>query len=216
MQNKIGVIAHGILEFNVNKNKVEHVMSDYSEKYHLKDKVVFVALGRQSPYKGTDLICDAFAKSDYLQDSKEVFLIIAGKGDIATQEYANRYSNVLVVDYELSDSDFQAIMCLADVLLLPYRKISQSGVLLTAIQNQIPFAVTAIGGLAEPLETAPVGWIISSSTVASVRECMEKLVHNKERTKSVKHNQNNWDLVKAKYDWEKISHETEEFYNIYN
>lgn len=213
-EKKIGIIAHGILKFTVDEREVESVMNAYREKYQLKSKLVFATMGGQSPYKGTDLICNAFASSDYLQNNKDLFLIIAGKGNIATQEFADRFNNVLVADYELSNSEFQAIMRLADVLLLPYRRISQSGVLLTAIQNQIPFAVTPIGGLTEPFEIAHIGWIITSATVDSVKECMESLAYDIGSTKAVKYNQRNWNLVKDKYDWNNISHQTEEFYEL--
>lgn len=211
--NKIRVIAHGILEFRINEQEMTSAMTNYSKKYQLKDKLVFTSMGGQSPYKGTDLICDAFASSGYLQNNPDIFLVIAGKGNIATQDFANRFNNVLVEDYELSNSEFQAIMRLTDVLLLPYRKISQSGVLLTAIQNQIPFAVTSMGGLTEPLLVAPVGWIIQSPTVESVRECMENLAHDIKGTKALKNNQSNWDFVKAKYNWKNISATTEMFYD---
>lgn len=213
LENKIAVIAHGILEFAVDEDEVQNAMNMYSKKHQLRDKLVFATMGGQSLYKGTDLICDAFAASDYLQNNEDVFLIIAGKGNIATQEFAKKFNNVLIADYELSDSDFQAIMRLTDVLLLPYRKISQSGVLLTAIQNQVPFAVTPVGGLAEPLCIAPVGWVISRPSVEGVKECMESLAKNKMQTKVVKINQLNWDLVKEKYNWENISKQTEKFYN---
>ena len=213
-EDKIAVIAHGILDFSVNEAEVVSIMNEISEKYNLKGKLVFSSMGGQSPYKGTDLICDAFLNSEILKNNTDVFLIIAGKGSIATPERVKELNNVLVVNYSLSDSEFQAIMRLTDVMLLPYRKISQSGVLLTTIQNQIPFAVTPVGGLAEPLELAHVGWIVSSPTIEDVRECMENLAKDKERTKAVKLNQNNWNFVKDKYNWKKISLQTEEFYNI--
>lgn len=211
---KVAIIAHGILEFAVYEEKVKSIMDEVAAKYSLKDKLVFATMGSQSPYKGTDLICDAFLSSEALKNNDDVFLIIAGAGDIATPDKFMQCTNVWVANYSLSDSEFQAIMRSTDVMLLPYRKISQSGVLLTTIQNQIPFAVTPMGGLAEPLETAPVGWIIPSPTVESVKECMEALARDIDGTKAVKQNQQNWDLVKAKYEWENISLQTEEFYGL--
>lgn len=211
---KIGVIAHGLLDFKIDETEVQAAINQISGKYQLKHKLVFSSMGGQSPYKGTDLIQDAFLGSDFLKDNRDVFLIVAGKGNLVTQDFANQCSNVWVADYELSDSEFQAVMFLTDVMLLPYRKISQSGVLLTTIQNQIPFAVTPMGGLAEPIEIAPVGWIIPSPTVECVRECMEALARDIESTKGVKHHQQNWDLVKAKYDWKNISLQTEDFYKF--
>lgn len=213
-EDKIAVIAHGILEFSVDEENVKSIMDEVTAKYGLQNKLVFATMGGQSPYKGTDLICDAFLSSETLNNNDDVFLIIAGTGDIATPDKFLHCTNAWVANYSLSDSEFQAIMRLADVMLLPYRRISQSGVLLTTIQNQIPFAVTPMGGLAEPLETAPVGWIIPTPTVECVRECMETLARDIDGTKAVKQNQQNWDLVKAKYDWKNISHQTEEFYNF--
>ncbi len=212
-EDKIAVIAHGILDFSVNEEEVKSIMDELATKYSLKNKIVFATMGGQSPYKGTDLICDAFLSSEVLKNNDNVFLIIAGAGDIATPDIFGQCKNVWVANYSLSDSEFQAIMRLTDVMLLPYRKISQSGVLLTTIQNQTPFAVTPIGGLAEPLEIAPVGWVVSSPTIEGVRECMEKLARDIPQTKAVKSNQQNWDLVKENYNWNKISLQTEEFYN---
>ena len=211
-ENKIAVIAHGILEFSVDEEDVKSIMDEISVKYGLKDKLVFSTMGGQSLYKGTDLICDAFLSSDFLKNNQNVFLIIAGDGDIASPDRFKGCNNVLVVNNALSDSQFQATMRLTDVMLLPYRKISQSGVLLTAIQNQIPFAVTPIGGLTEPLEVAQVGWIIPCPTIESVRECMETLSRDIDHTKDVKYNNQNWNLVKAKYNWANISVATETFY----
>lgn len=210
--NKIAVIVHGVLDFKVDEKEVESIMNKISEKYQLKNKLVFATMGGQSYYKGTDLICDAFLSSDFLKNNSNVFLVIAGKGEIATQKISNQYNNVWIANYILSDPEFQAIMRLTDVMLLPYRRISQSGVLLTAIQNQIPFVVTSKGGLAEPLAVASVGWNIHVASVESVRECMEYLANDIANTKSVKHNQFNWDLVKSKYDWKNISLQTEDFY----
>lgn len=212
--NKIGVIFHGILDFKVDEKEVEAIMNEACRKYQLKDKLVLSIMGGQSTYKGTDLVRDAFLSSAFLKDNKDVFMIVAGKGNLVTQDFANQCSNVWVADYALSDSEFQAVMRLTDVMLLPYRRISQSGILLTSIQNQIPFAVTPMGGLADPLEIAPVGWIISSPSVECVRVCMETLARDIKRTKDVKSNQRNWDLVKFKYDWKNISLQTEEFYNL--
>lgn len=213
---KIAVIAHGILDFSVDEEDVKTIMDEVAAKYSLKDKLVFATMGGQSAYKGTDLICEAFLSSEALKNNNDVFLIIAGVGNIATPDRFEGCNNVWIANYSLTDSEFQAIMRLADVMLLPYRKISQSGVLLTTIQNQTPFAVTPIGGLADPLDIAPVGWIVSSPTIERVRECMEKLAGDIPQTKAVKSNQQNWDLVKEKYNWDKISIQTEKFYNICN
>ena len=212
---KVCVIPHGILDFKVNEDEVGRVQTEIEEKYKLRGKLVFASMGGQNPYKGTDLIRDAFLSSDFLKNNPDIFLIIAGKGTIVNQGMFKKTSkNIWVANYLLTDSEFQAVMRLTDVMLLPYRKISQSGVLLTTIQNQIPFAVTPVGGLTEPFDTASVGWVIPSATIEDVRITMEKLAKDVKDTKAVKNDQLAWNKVKERYNWNNISKQTEVFYKL--
>lgn len=213
-EQKISVIPHGVLDFKVDDEKVFGLMRHLIEEYNLSNKILFSSLGGQSFYKGTDLIRDAFMGSAYLRNNKNVFLIIAGSGNIVKKkDIEEQCNNFIVFDYQISDEEFQAIMRLTDVLILPYRKISQSGVLLTAIQNQTPFAVTAVGGLAEPLEKENVGWIIDAPKVEEVRDCMERLVKEKESVKRIKMDGQAWSRIKTLFDWSTISLITEKCYD---
>ena len=57
-----------------------------------------------------------------------------------------------VLDKFLSDNEFNDLIEKSDVLIFPYRKISQSGVLLTALAHRKPVLVSRVGGLTQPLK----------------------------------------------------------------
>lgn len=96
-----------------------------------------------------------------LQNNSHILFIIAGKGDIITPKMMHGYNNVLVINNFIPSEQLEAIMRVTDVQLLPYRTISQSGVLLSTIDKEIPYIATDVGGLSEPLSIASIGWLIS-------------------------------------------------------
>ncbi len=203
--NKIFVIPHGLLHFDVNRDEVEFAKSEIKENYKLNDCFVFSALGNQSYYKGTDLIKEAFFSSSILKNNPYVFLLVGGKGDIISNMDIQYCSNIYVKNKTLTTTEFQAFLELTDVLLLPYRRLSQSGVLLTALELCIPYLATNKGGLSEPLQIAPVGWILKNLSIDDLREAMEKLVLERNNVKACKANQNNWGEVHKFYNWSKIA-----------
>lgn len=204
-ENKIYVIPHGVLQFNVNKLDLDEFKRKFIAKYDLSSRIVFTTLGNQSYYKGTDIIKGAFMESGILKNNDKVFLIIAGRGDIINKDFAKKYSNVYVNNEVLSSLEFQALMQLSDVLLLPYRMISQSGVLLTAIENHIPYIATDVGGLTEPFSIANVGWKLPSSNVDELRKLMEDIITKEREIIAIKNDMLAWNKVKANYSWDKIS-----------
>ena len=88
------------------------------------------------------------------------------------------------------------MMLLTDVFLLPYKRISQSGILLSALELSIPFIVTNVGGLAEPLKIADVGWKIECCTPDAIAEVLMKLVENPYELKIKKEKTEDWERVK--------------------
>ena len=62
--------------------------------------------------------------------------------------------------------------------LLPYRRISQSGVLFTALQLGVPVLVSDVGGLTDPLRYGAVGWSIGEPSVQSLSDAMVYLAEH--------------------------------------
>ena len=58
----------------------------------------------------------------------------------------------------------------SDVLLLPYKEISQSGVLLSGLKYKKTFIVSNVGGLTQPFNLGKVGWVLENNTTSCLRD----------------------------------------------
>ncbi|MDE7431391.1 MAG: glycosyltransferase family 4 protein [Lachnospiraceae bacterium] len=211
---KIEVIPHGIIDIEIEKgeNLTERI-AFFKNKLDLNGKIVFSSLGEQNEYKGTDLIVDVWSKCKQLAQNPNCHLIIAGKNSNIDFSAIKHLHNVTIIDSRISNCDFLSFIKLSDVILLPYRKISQSGVLFTAINNNIPVIVSNAGGLKEPLTYGKIGWLINKSSYENLSKCMLYLINNRDEIEKVKTDTKSFDVVKSAYSWERISLMTKRLYD---
>ena len=102
-----------------------------------KGKINIIMYGNQNWYKGTDILVDSL---NYLDDySKEVchFTICGSIDKNYLLELQNKTNGRFInwIPNYLSDSDLYEAINQADIIVLPYRRISQSGVLLLALST---------------------------------------------------------------------------------
>ncbi len=128
---KIDVIPHGAREVSV--------IADAKEKLGLsKDTKVVLMIGYFSPYKNFETIIDIWPEVVNKYDGK-VVLVIAGKlRTIAYLDYRNLLfgrinsspvkDKIRVIRGQISQKSFDVIISAADIVVLPYKKISQSGI----------------------------------------------------------------------------------------
>ena len=209
---KIFVVPHGLLNANVDSTVVDKYYTELENKWNVQRKIVFSCIGYQSYYKGTDIVKSALESSQLLQDNPNVLFIIAGKGDIFTPQMMHSCKNLLVMNTFIATEQLEAIMKATDVQLLPYRNISQSGVLLSTIDKEIPYISTDVGGLSEPIHIAPIGWTISPNSPDEFLQLLEFLVLHPDEIKQKKFNNDGWKSVKKYYNWEDIGKKTMDCY----
>lgn len=209
---KIFVIPHGILNANVNNSIVDEYYVKLENEWGVQDKIVFSCMGYQGYYKGTDIIKSAFENSSLLQNSPNVLFIVAGKGDIFTPNMMHSYRNLLVINNFIPPEQLEAIMKATNVQLLPYRVISQSGVLLSTIDKEIPYISTDVGGLSEPICIASIGWIVPLDSAEELSSLLEFLVLHPEEIQSKKDNRIGWKSIKQYYNWIGIGKKTMDCY----
>jgi glycosyltransferase involved in cell wall biosynthesis len=111
---------------------------------------VIMAFGLIRPYKGTDVLLEAFSKVDRGE------LWIVGMPRMPMDELralADRSpGRVRFVDRFIPDAEIPAFMRRADLVVLPYRNIEQSGVLYTALAFGRPLVLSSVGGFTEIAE----------------------------------------------------------------
>ncbi len=209
---KIHVISHGPLTFREDELIVKREVDRIREKYGIREKIVFGMLGNHSAYKGTDLLLDVWQCSQALSASTEACLIVAGKfHDI---DYPSDLTkNIIVIPRSLTNTEFNALLQITDVLLLPYREISQSGLLLSAVTRRKPFCVSNIGELTKPLEIANVGWTFPSLERREIEELLAEIVDNPDSVISRRDNVEGWDMVCNYYSWDQSGSSTRALYD---
>ena len=141
---------------------------------------------------------------------------MVGKNQGVDFSMLQQYNNVIVEDRRLSSEEYYYLLSHASVYLLPYRKtsFSQSGALMTTISERIPTLVTNVGGMPEPLQIAPIGWVIEEEVnEANLQVALLHIISHPEEKKKKKNDELAWKKVQAYYDWHNISLQTQKLYH---
>lgn len=115
------------------------------------DARTLLFFGHVSPFKGVELLLDAFERMH------DVTLLVAGRctpdgyGNSirARLEPLRERGRVLWFDGYVPEDVVASVFAAADLVVLPYRHIDQSGVLLQALSLGVPVAATRVGGFRE-------------------------------------------------------------------
>jgi glycosyltransferase involved in cell wall biosynthesis len=112
------------------------------------EKPVVLCFGLMRPYKGIDLLLDAWRGID----GAELWIAGMPKFDISHLRRAAP-ANVRFVPRFVGDTELPAYFQRADLVVLPYREIDQSGVLFTALAFGKPMLLSDVGGFPEVAAT---------------------------------------------------------------
>lgn len=164
--------------FCPNVHVVPHASFSYyvrerNDDFEIKQTIGFI--GRIEPYKGLDLLVDAF-----LQLEKEYRLIIAGSGKIEDNTYEKIKSNdrIVLINRYINDDEFTGLISKMDFVVLPYKRASQSGVIPLVFAHRKPVIATNVGALKEQV---PEGTgIICDTSSTSIVQAIHKLYSNPE------------------------------------
>lgn len=209
-ENSIFVNKHGVLPSLCDEKEVIRIQSHFVKELSLNDKIVFSSIGFQSYYKGLDFIIDYW--KNILNGNNHVHLFIAGCCRYDRIYELKSIPNVTIIDKLLSKDELCAVSGLSSIILLPYIKISQSGILMTAINDNIPVLVSNVGGLPEPLELADIGWNMGDPSNENFEKTMNHIITHPDEIEKKKNNTEGWNRVKESYDWKNIAKKTEDIY----
>lgn len=107
--------------------------------------------GRLLPYKGLDLLADALPQLEFAIDCR-----IIGKGPQSPELLRlSAIRDVTVENRWVPEDELSRLIAWADVLLLPYREASQSGVGAMAAAGGRYVVATTVGGLSEQFSANP-------------------------------------------------------------
>ncbi len=138
---KVTVIAHGAFD-HLTRVAGERRLPD---AFAAVEKPVVLCFGLIRPYKGVDVLLDAWRAADL---DAELWIVGMPRMDISALRAAAPPSVRWIARF-VADDEVAAFFRRADLVVLPYREIDQSGVLFTALAFGCPLLLSAVGGFAE-------------------------------------------------------------------
>ena len=122
-------------------------------------------------YKGLDILLNAFGKLD---DSYQ--LVVAGEPYGSFDKYSTIISSspakdrIKLFTSYIKDSEVKNYFSAADLVVLPYRSATQSGISAIAYHFEIPLVVTDVGGLKQAVGDSGTGLVAEKPDEESILE----------------------------------------------
>lgn len=173
-ENRIGLIPHGLLQTN-------HTPSAPSPRKN--DCVTLLLFGKLKPYKGADILIRALAAlpaalhaRTRLRIAGQAYMDVAVLRAMAEQLGVN---DMIVWDVRFfDDEEMTLILNEADIMVMPYREIDASGVLMQALAIGRPIVATRIGLFAEILENGRHGYLVPPDDPPELARALATLIED--------------------------------------
>ncbi len=130
------------------------------------DKAI-LCIGKIKPYKGIELLLPAF--QELVSGDQHYRLIIAGEVQKGHDKYLDVLMQAMPAEIEkdriilktqfIPDEEMEIYLKAADVLVLPYKDIFQSGVLFLGYSFGLPVIVTDVGSFREEIVEGKTGYL---------------------------------------------------------
>lgn len=147
---------------------------------------VVLFFGALRPYKGVDLLIEAVAPVRRVCPA--ALFVVAGHvlvGEGAQYERQAAALGLGAADLQLrfsylSAAQAIAYVCACDLVVLPYREIYQSGVLLWAYSFGRPVLATRVGSFPECIEEGHSGWLVEKEDVVGLQQALIRILRDPE------------------------------------
>ncbi len=210
---KIKIVPHGnyIPFINIQKDKFVS-----REKLGIpKNKKVLLFFGMIKKVKGLEILLKALAKVK--EKHTDISLLIAGKeweNDFGPYQEIIDKNNLqdfcFLHTKFIPNVDVAHYYCASDLVVLPYKKIYQSGVLMMALSFEKAVLVSNLPPLKEIITDNENGFLFETDNDEDLARKINFILEDKEQLEKVI--QKGFKLIKSKYNWEKIGSKTKEAY----
>jgi D-inositol-3-phosphate glycosyltransferase len=177
------------------------------------DEKAILFFGRIRPYKGIGYLLDAFRLLSADEQAK-YRLIVAGEPKKGSEDYLHEIQESVQRDFKegrvilriqfIPDEEMEVYLKGADVLVLPYKEIFQSGVLFLAYSFGLPVVATDVGSFREEIVEGSTGFLCQPGDPADLAKAIEtyfssdlfkNLTVRRQEVKDYAHANHSWDAV---------------------
>ncbi len=177
----------------------------------------FLFAGSVKPYKGLDLLVGAFNSLVSRRPSLDVRLIVAGSPGLEgapLREVADRSAGSTRIEWRLrhqSERELATLLACSHAVVLPYREIDQSGVLLAAVAMHRAVIASDIGGFPEVIRDGENGLLVPPNDVDALSSALERLADDADLRTQFEASMRVLSL--GALSWETVAEQTEVMYN---
>jgi D-inositol-3-phosphate glycosyltransferase len=177
-----------VIPFGLNSTVLDSELDSCSarELLHLKNnEVVLLFFGNIAPYKGLDILIDALRI--VVNKKYQVKLIIAGSVKSSMDywdsiekriaEYGLEKCVIKRIEF-IPDHEIEIYFKAADVLVLPYRFIYQSGPLFVAYNFGLPVIATDVGSFKEDIVEGQTGFVSTGVEPDGLADSIIKFINS--------------------------------------
>lgn len=195
-KDKVKVVPHGLLEFKRPKNTSINPYKFLSQK-------VILFFGNIQYYKGLDILINAM----YYLKKEDIKLLIVGRSQISVKSL-KCLSKKLDVEKHIfwrleyiNEEEVSEIFRVAKAIVLPHRHVDQSGVLMSAINFEIPIIASNLGGFSEIIEDGKNGFLFKKEDPEDLALKIKKLFlkdnlrNMSQQVALLKNNWKSWDEI---------------------
>ena len=135
-----------------------------------------------------------------------VSIVIAGKGEHPALLNLMNCKCTQIYNDKLTDSEFLLLLKNSSALLLPYKGISQSGLLLTSIAAHVPVIASPINGFKYVFNIEPPGILMKSISSNALCDAVFEFMSLES------HLSINWEELNLVFNWNVIGSKTSSIY----
>lgn len=197
---RVHVIPHGALDYLTRQTTEDPLPATLARV----EGPVILCFGVLRPYKGVDVLLEAFRG---LQGAE---LWIVGRPWMSTEPLkraaAAAEGTVRFVERFVPDSELPAYLRRADVVVLPYREVDQSGVLYAALAFAKAMVLSDVGGFSEVASRHGAARLVPAGDPDALRDALADLISRPERRAALE--QRAAAAAAGPYSWDEIGRRT--------
>ncbi|MEO0438600.1 MAG: glycosyltransferase family 4 protein [Pseudomonadota bacterium] len=208
------VIPHGDYTFFAEGETMPDRLAARTHLGLSDQKLAVLFFGFLREYKGLDLLLDAWPSVQPKVANAQ--LIVAGdptrlskQRRLLLEGQAKRLGAITRFEY-VPFKDVSTYFAAADLVVLPYRHISQSGVLYLALASGVPVIATRIGAWREMLKDGENALLVEPENVAALAKSIQRALQNPRLRSTLA---DSGRQLAAEHAWPRVAFKTEQVFD---
>ena len=204
-----------VIPFGINSTVPDTMLTTTEARQRLglrEDEKTLLFFGNIAPYKGVEFLVDAFI--NLASRVRNIRLIIAGRPKGSEAYWAGllakinacpvRDKIILKIEY-VPDDETEIYFKAADILILPYTHIFQSGVLFLGYNFGLPAIAADVGSLKDEIVEGQTGLVFKPRDAADLARAIESFFAGDLFANLPSRRQSIRDFACERYSWSKVA-----------